>query len=281
MRKKLRWLVPLVLIVLFIAYGLLSSRNLRVNEVAVYFGELPHHLHGLRILHISDLHSDNPYVMNVDIWGHVADLDFDIAVIKGDIVLDGGWRRAEPILELDPHLPHLAELARRVPTFFVEGNHETAHLQRFMGIMDELGITFLYNQQYSLVINGGTLEIIGTQDYSAMLRYGFDGKEALFGHPSPPFRLVLSHQPQIFERIKGDGQMLVLAGHTHGGQIRLPFVPTIYAPGQGWFPTYGRGLYQYIDAYSVLYVSSGIGTTYFPWRFFNPPQITVIELRRR
>jgi len=280
-RKMLRWVIPLALLVLFIGYGLLSSRNPRLNEVVAYFDELPPHLHGLRILQITDLHSDDPYVMNVDIWGIVDEAEFDIAVITGDIVLDGGWRRADPILELNPHWQQLEALANRVPTFFVEGNHETAHLQRFMAIMDELGITFLYNEEYELDINGGILTIIGTQDYSAMLRYGFDGKEALFGHFDPPFRLVLSHQPQIFDRIKHDGAMMVLAGHTHGGQVRLPFLPTLYAPGQGWFPSYGKGLYSYADGLAQMYVCSGIGTTYFTWRFFNPPQVTVIELRRR
>jgi len=279
---KKSWRIALIIFTCtaaFVAWGLLASRNLRLNEVVVYFDGLPPHLHGLRILQISDLHSDSADVMNVDIWGIVEGAEFDIAVITGDIVLDGGWRRAEPIVELGAHWSQLEQLAGRVPTFFVEGNHETAHLSRFMTIMDELGITFLYNQQYSLSINGGQLEIIGTQDYSAMLRYGFAGKEALFGHPNPPFRLVLSHQPQIFDRIRDDGIMLVLSGHTHGGQIRLPLLPTLYAPGQGWFPRYGRGLYSHGEA--QMYVASGIGTTYFPLRFFNPPQITIIELRRK
>jgi len=273
-------LTSLLILAGFVAFGLLYSINPRIRHQIVYFDSLPSHLEGLRILHISDLHSDNVEVMNINIWDLIDNLEFDIAVITGDIVLDGAWRRAEPILELDPHKPYLRNLANRVPTFFVEGNHETAHLQRFMGIMDELGITFLYNQRHFLELpNRGILEIIGVQDYSSMRRSGFGAMETLFEEENAGFRLVLSHQPQIFDRIKHTGSMMVFAGHTHGGQIRIPFVPTIYAPGQGFFPAYGRGLYQYNDAH--MYVSSGIGTTYFPWRFFNPPEVVIIELRHK
>jgi predicted MPP superfamily phosphohydrolase len=272
----------LVFVALLVVIAVGSTRWLRVHEHVVYFDDLPQYLHGLRILQISDLHSNSATRMNMDIWRHIDDLDFDIAVITGDIVLDGAWGAAGPITYLDPHKPYLAALAARVPTFFVEGNHESRTGRLFVPIMRDLGITFLFNESYHLAFNGGYLEIIGTADHSTMVRENsFDDMQALFANPAD-FRLVLTHQPQIFDMVKHTGPMLTLAGHTHGGQIRLPFLPTLYAPGQGFFPGYGTGFYHFDDnPNAILYVSRGIGTTYFPIRFWNRPEIAVLELRRR
>ena len=262
--------LPLLVIVLVTAF---STRVLVVYEHLVHIDNLPPHLEGLRILQISDLHSNHPTRINMDIWPYIWDLEFDLAVITGDIVLDGHWGPNEPIVELNPHKEQLAKLARLVPTFFVEGNHESAQSYRFKPIMENLGIHFLFNERSLLYVGGGYLEIIGTKDHSTMVRQGFDGLDELFG---PDFALVLTHQPQLFDRFKHHGSMLVLAGHTHGGQIRLPFLPVLYAPGQGIFPRYGKGFYYYGEA--VLYVSRGVGTTYFPLRFLSRPEIAVFEL---
>ncbi|MCL2350557.1 MAG: metallophosphoesterase [Defluviitaleaceae bacterium] len=256
----------------------LSSRWVKVYEHVVYFDNLPAHLEGFRILHLSDLHSNHETRINVNIWPHIDRLDFDMAAITGDIVLDGGWRRADAIVELNPHKDGLAALAARVPTFFVEGNHESAHVNRFAPIMADLGIYFLRNDAHFLKVGEGYLEIIGAMEYSVMRRTTFLGLEWLLANTNPDFRLILTHQPQLFDRVKNHGQMLVLAGHTHGGQLRLPFLPTLYAPGQGLFPRYGNGFYEHENA--ALYVSRGIGTTYFPFRFWNRPVITVLELRQ-
>ncbi|MCL2168923.1 MAG: metallophosphoesterase [Defluviitaleaceae bacterium] len=279
-KGRVAGLIMVLFVLLIIGIFIGSSRWLRVNEHVVYFDNLPEHLQGLRILHISDLHSNNPDRMNLNIWRRVERLDFDIAVITGDIVLDGRWPAAGPMTYLDPHKPYLRALAARVPTFFIEGNHESRTIQLFKDIMEELGITFLYDDRYFLEVGGGHLEIIGTKDYITLHRSGFHEMYALFEASNPAdFRLVLSHQPQIFDRIKNKGQMLVLSGHTHGGQIRLPFMPTLYAPGQGWFPAYGDGFYHHGAA--TMYVSRGIGTTHFRMRFWNRPAITIHELQAR
>jgi len=255
-------------------------RWLKVYNHAVYFDDLPEHLEGLRILQISDLHANNPVEVHFDIWAHVEREDFDIAVITGDIILGLTWNHDGPLLELEPHREHLAALAHRVPTFFVEGNHEAHHYRQIRQFMEEVGIVFLHNDVELLEINGGVIEIIGTADYSTLTRrIGFDDFDVLFATPSDNFQLVLMHQPQLFDRTKASGINMALAGHTHGGQLRLPFLPTIYAPQQGFLPRYGAGFYYHNDA--VLYVSRGIGTTYFPIRFWNRPEIAVFELRSR
>jgi hypothetical protein len=285
-RFKTYLIIILILVTAVIAIAIGSSRWLRVDEHTVYFDGLPSLSEGLRILHISDLHSNSQNRMNIDIWRHIDNLEFDIAVLTGDIISDALHLRSDPTAALNPHKEGLKALALRVPVFFVEGNHESRYYHLFKPAMEELGIIPLKNEYYFLESRG--LYIVGTADYSLMRRANnFSGLDRLFeagalGLPlrdeNPPFRLVLTHQPQTFDRFKDSGPMFVLSGHTHGGQIRLPFLPVLYAPEQGFLPRYGCGLYYHGD--SVMYVSSGIGTTYiFPFRFWNRPIVTILELR--
>jgi len=280
-KKRIRFFVAFaILTIAFAVISVLSARWLRVDEHRVYFDDLPAHLQGLRILHISDLHSDHPERMNVNIWRHIDELDFDIAVITGDIITDNFWPMAGPINDLDPHKPYLAALAQRVPTFFVEGNHEVRTVHLIKQIMEDLGITFLFNEVYHLEINGGMLEVVGTRDHSVLRRELVNQSREIVQNlliGDSDFRLVLTHQPQVFDYISDMGQMLVLAGHSHGGQLRMPFLPVIYAPDQGFFPAYGAGFYHNENA--TLYVSTGVGVTYFRWRFWNRPVITIHELQ--
>jgi len=276
--------MKLLLIILIILLGIFaiawaSTSWLRVYNHVLYFDDLPPHLEGFRILHLSDLHSDYPNAANIDIWRHINQLEFDIAAITGDIILGRRQFYTGPITELDGHRAQFSALAARVPVFFVEGNHESHNFPQVATLMEDIGINFLRNHNYHLETGGGIIEIIGTADLSTLRFTDFSEFNALFDTPSDNFQLVLTHQPQLFDHFNDSGVNLTLAGHTHGGQIRLPFFPTIYAPNQGFWPRYGAGFYSHNDA--VLYVSRGIGTTYFPVRFWNRPEIAVIELRGR
>ena len=278
--KKLLILLVFLAVLLGIAgifYG--SVRWIKTYNHVLYIANLPQHLEGLRILHLSDLHSNHPQRMNLDIWRHIDNLDFDIAVITGDIVLDPRYTTYTLTEMLAPHRDGFARLASRVPTFFVEGNHESDYFAEVSRFMNEIGINFLFNDSFILAFGGGHLEIIGTADYSTLNRHQRHNADFIdiFNNIGDGFQIVLTHQPQIFNRVKDSGINLMFAGHTHGGQLRLPFFPTFYAPGQGFFPQYGEGFYRHNDA--VLYVSRGLGTTYFPFRFWNRPEIAVIELR--
>jgi hypothetical protein len=72
---------------------------------------------------------------------------------------------------------------------------------------------------------------------------------------------------------------LVLAGHAHGGQIRLPIVGALYAPEQGWFPLYTSGIYA--RGTTQMVVSRGLGRSVFPFRLLNPPELVIVQLERR
>lgn len=91
------------------------------------------------------------------------------------------------------------------------------------------------------------------------------------------FVLLLSHRPELFGLYAETGIELVLSGHVHGGQFRLPFVGGLYGPDQGVFPEYDAGLYTAGETNMV--VSRGIGNSVFPVRFNNRPEVVLIELK--
>ena len=94
---------------------------------------------------------------------------------------------------------------------------------------------------------------------------------------SHQFTVFLSHRPEYYETYKKTDANLVLTGHAHGGQFRLPFIGGVVAPNQGFFPEYDSGVYRE-DEFAMV-VSRGIGNSIIPVRVNNQPEIVLIELR--
>jgi len=90
-------------------------------------------------------------------------------------------------------------------------------------------------------------------------------------------KILLAHSPEIIEDIAGQNIDLILAGHTHGGQIKIPFVRPFWVPTK-YHGKYANGLFKINNSY--LYVNRGVGTTFLPIRFNCPPEITLIELKK-
>ena len=262
--------------------GYALSTAFRIRHEMVFFNNLPSHLTGLRILHITDLHCRYPDKMHSNIWPVLLTLDFDMVVLTGDVILND-------ITQLKPHLEGLKALAEKAPVFFVDGNHERMCYDEVAKLFESLGIKPLYNQRGDFEV-GGThrkqtqlLSVAGFRDYYYLKSKGFNELAPLLRDLSSngDFHIILSHQPQIFDLLRKENlafSALVLAGHTHGGQLRLPFLPTLYAPGQGVLPHYGEGWYH--SGNLKLYISRGVGATHFHIRLFNPPEVAVIELQK-
>ena len=258
------------------AMGYALSIPFCIRSEKVSFSNLPNHLRGLKILHIADFHARHSQKKHINIWPYLQGLQFDMAVFTGDIILD----RAK---QLHPHMSDLQALAKRVPTFYVDGNHEKYCCNQVAKLLESAGVINLLNRSNNFVVRNSAVSVVGFREYEYLSKRGFRDLETMSVNLSKSdFHIILCHQPQIFnlldKRVKSG---LVLVGHTHGGQLRLPFMPTLYAPGQGVFPKYGDGWYENETNNQLkMFISRGVGATHFPLRMFNPPEVVVIELQK-
>jgi predicted MPP superfamily phosphohydrolase len=277
----LKALVPFVLLIL------LFMGNNRVEE-SVYelkSSKLPLSFDGFCIVQISDLHNHafGPYQPRF--LQMIRDARPDLIAITGDLI-NAGKGRPGNALELVRQLTAIA------PCNFVTGNNEVQYDQ-LSALLEQLGaagVKVLRGE--SVVWNRGTdsLVIAGIDDPKmfrtsemsipeAVARWEKEliGLRASIGPEY--FTVLLSHRPEHILRYARLGFDVVLSGHAHGGQVRLPFVGALYAPNQGFRPRYTSGMYQ--NRETTLVVSRGLGQSTFPLRVFNRPEIVTLRLSRQ
>ena len=248
----------------------LSMKWFEIRNKNVEIKNLPEHLEGLKILHISDIHNTSYLHLSVDIWKKIFKADFDIAFITGDLT-KAYFDQVLPLRD------GFVKLAKKVPVFFVDGNHERFHFKEMKAFLESCGIVVLDDRKIVLELDGGDLEILGTRDYYYQKYHHFRPfKRLMEEEVRCGFRILLSHQPQMIDGLSYFQDILVISGHTHGGQVRLPFLPVAYAPGQGFFPKYACGMYKVRHNY--LHISSGIGASRVPVRFFNRAGVDILTL---
>lgn len=227
----------------------LEQNNLRVNRIA---------LHGnsksCRFVHISDLHHRGDVSFADRIIRAVRNEQPEFVCFTGDLMDSVAW--------VDGALQFIRELG--CPVYGIPGNHDhcVSSFTRFEGAFGATGGGWLMNR--SAAASNGFIEIIG-----------IDRKEpARVSSSRSPRRILLTHYPQAVDRLAGRNITLVLAGHSHAGQIRLPLVGPLYLPeGVG---RYDHGLFQ--TPAGPLHVSAGLGTSIIPVRFNCRPEITVFEI---
>jgi predicted MPP superfamily phosphohydrolase len=221
----------------------------------------------IRLLQVSDLHlsSFNSYFARVA--KQVADLQPDLIVLTGDYL--------EQERNIRGVLSFLKELKATHGIYAVQGNWEYwsrlegENLRRhFAGA----GVKLLINERADLDIKGRALSIFGldypsSNDHLHQLQKEVDPQR---------FNLLLSHVPAFSHEQLNEHINLVLSGHTHGGQVRLPFLPPFYLPR--YSGRFVAGFYQVSQHRIPLYVSRGVGTSVLPLRFFCRPEIGLFEL---
>jgi predicted MPP superfamily phosphohydrolase len=260
-----------VLVVPFLAggYALLYGRlDLEVTRVKIGLGRLPREFHGFRVAQLSDIHI-SAFMPEEQIRKHVGvanSLRPDLILLTGDFVTwDPGAQQAV--------VHALADLRAPFGVFGCLGNHEA-----WSGTKDSISTLFaaarirIMRDECSAIDHAGEqLNLIGIEP-----DYGWEPSEI----PNDLIRragvnILMSHYPTMFDQAASQGIDLMLAGHTHGGQVKLNFISPDLAPRLLRTP-YIAGLYQK-DA-SQLYVNRGIGTIGVPMRAGMRPEITVIEL---
>lgn len=277
MKKRKWWLAAAaaVLLSLWLAWG---NRALVVTKVTITDPEVPEAFRGFRIAQISDLHNTEFGQGNRELLEELAGLEPDIIVITGDLI---DRRRTNVEVALD-----FARAASKLaPCYFATGNHEggsEAYLRLEEGLR-QIGVTVLRSRAEILEREGERLRLVGAEDYTFFP--GGSGEEqvaamlsALEPALEPGYNVVLYHRPELAERLAEMDADLILSGHAHGGQFRLPLLGGLYAPDQGLFPAYDGGVYDLEDRFLV--VSRGLGNSIFPLRVNNRPEIVLITLDR-
>lgn len=232
----------------------------------------------LRVVQVADVHAVDDVAQLDRIVARVRGLHPDVIALTGDFVHD----ETSDLTDVEHLVAGLSGTGARV--FYVWGNHDHWNRQRpwggradLRGMLGRLGVEVLENEAVAVEGAFGTIDVVGTDDPSDGLA---DLPAALAGTSPARYRLLLTHSPEIAPALPGSGVDLALCGHTHGGQVRAPFVGAVMAPNQGWWPHFSRGMYDEFDG-PLLWIDSGVGWTARPWRFMTPSQISVLDVAGR
>ncbi len=269
------YLAVLVGIILLAAFCKWQNNGIVVTQIA-YTGEnVPRAFNGCKILQISDLHNKCFGDGQKKIAELISNAKPDIIAVTGDII---DKRRAGTAAALK-----LASLAAGIaPVYYVPGNHEKSAgvYEKLSTRLKSCGVLVMGNEIAEITKNGEKIIIIGVKDIEFFWDDWFYEHKlsALAQHHPNGFRLLLSHRPEKMDLYAQLGFDLVLTGHAHGGQFRLPLLGGLYAPHQGILPQYTSGLYS--KGLTGMVVSRGLGSSVFPLRLFNRPEIVVITLKR-
>ena len=281
-RKRRRWLLlgvflaALLGVIAWVAWG---NTALVTTELSVKSEKLPAAFDGFRIVQVSDLHNASFGEGNAELLERVEQAQPDCIALTGDLV-------DSRHTDVDAALSFASEAAKIAPTYYVTGNHE-ARLEEWEQLLtglEEAGVTILQNESILLEREGQSIVFSGVEDpsfHDDPLLHDTEGIwERNLESLSPEegrYTILLSHRPEYFAFYEKLGFDLVLAGHAHGGQFRLPGIGGLWAPGQGLFPEYDAGLYQ--QGGTAMAVSRGLGNSLFPFRVNNQPEIVSITLQ--
>lgn len=278
--KKL--LIPFLIIVLLIVLFLIWQDNsIVITNLDYKSPRVPDGFDGFVVAHISDLHNKR---FGKDQWYILKKLESsspDIIVVTGDLI---DRRR----YDLETAMDFIGGAVKLAPVYYVSGNHEAwcGDYETIKKRLTSSGVTVLDNESAIIQRGRDCINVLGAADpafYSSSdsgqtvtseMRRSLDKWSELDG-----LKLLLSHRPELIELYKDAGMDIVFSGHAHGGQIRLPFVGGILAPGQGFFPKYTSGMYT--EGSTSLVVSRGLGNSVFPFRIFNRPEIVVVSLNKK
>lgn len=250
-----------------------DTRSLELQSWNLYYPQLPPALEGKKIMQLSDLHLESLRIPVQKILAFIESSQPDIIVLTGDLI--------STRTDLDKLPAYLAPLSAKDGCYMVMGNNDYSHFsrslfKRYLEVLRSLHWTPLLNEAKFLPeLN---LWIIGIDDPATAHDDVDKAYVGIHSASSNAFRLALAHSSDCLDDVAKYGADLLLTGHTHGGQIRLPglkpFITNTYLGDHGIYEGY------HIISNVPLYINRGIGESVFPWRFNVTPEITVFTLHR-
>lgn len=263
--------------VLYVSKGL--DKNLELTEYVIESDKIPKEFDGYKIIHLSDAHSETvPGLVNA-----VLKENPDLFVFTGDMTDDDG-------LSFRPTVHIVEKLIKKAPILMVTGNHDLARpdFPKIEKKLTSMGAKFLRNERIYIERDGAKIAVSGLDDGNATtseyLMHKLHKNLAQLG-TCTGFEILLFHRANLFEHLAGHGFDLVLSGHMHGGQVRIPKVGGVASPKSSilsdrmLFPKYFGGAYKYKNM--TMLVNRGLGNPMVIPRLFNRPEIISIILKNK
>ena len=271
MRKKHRWILPVLAILVILTLIALDERLI----LRTYTVVSPKLTAEVRLAVVTDFHSsDNAD----DVAAMTASCAPDAVLMVGDMFDDDTANRpTERTLSL------MRQLSAQYPCYYVSGNHEawTGEMDALYQQTEEAGVTVLRMSSGVLTVRGQRIALCGVPDPYEMVFSGAPDTEeqlrqALEDVDSADFTVLLAHRPELLTKYAQFPLDLVVSGHAHGGQVRIPGVLNgLYAPNQGWFPKLAGGAYTQ-DGMTLI-VSRGLAVRTRLPRIFNRPEVVLVR----
>jgi len=273
-RKRILLALPVsVAIFIFVSCNTIKERTYELNT------PLLSEESSLRIVLVSDLHSTIFGKNQSGLIEKIKNLNPDLIILSGDI--------------LDDKVPHLGTelllsgINNILPIYYVTGNHEywSREIQDIRNLLQSYNVNILSDNYVQININNNEIILAGIEDpdkkrYETPEYNQNESMEASFRELDGMelLKILIAHRPEKIEIYKGYSFNLILSGHTHGGQVRIPLVLNgLYAPNQGLFPKYAGGLYRHGE--TVHIISRGLSVNPRLPRIFNPPELVVIVIK--
>lgn len=276
-RRVIVLITAAVLVPALLIWLLWANSSPAATQVAVASGALPEAFEGFKIAHVSDLHSAVFGRKNEKLLSLIRAAKPDIIAITGDLI-------DSRHTDIDSALAFVEAAAEIAPVYYVTGNHESRlDFDEIEPRLIAAGARVLRNEAEDIGRGGERIRLAGIDDPS-FIRTGGTAEERAaaeleqLGDGGGTFTVLLAHRPELVEVYAEYGAGLVLSGHAHGGQVRLPLLGGLYAPGQGLLPEYDSGLYSLGETQMV--VSRGLGNSVAPLRVNNRPELVIVTLSR-
>lgn len=270
--------IILVIFVLLIIWGIYCDNVIAVTNYSI---KNTKNDAKLKFVVVTDLHNKEYGEKNADLAKLISEQNPDFIAVCGDMV-----NRSDP--DTTKMKDVLKKLSKIAPTYCCLGNHERDNAAEFgtdfKSEIDSTGAVLLNDEYIKFTKNGQSVLIGGMSDYPYYESYTPEDDvpsrtlwEEFAKKAKDNFTILLHHQPEyIAEDAKKTDIDLIVCGHTHGGQIQLPFIGGVVAPNQGLFPKYDKGEFD-LDGTKMI-ISAGLSNTTFVPRINNQVEITVVNI---
>ena len=259
-----------------------QNNRLSVTRLEYSSVELPETFDGFRIACLADLHNKRFSADQQPVLEILHREAPDLIVFCGDLIDGHTGPNMQSALTL------MAGCLQIAPVYYVSGNNEAknSHVVSLFTQLEQLGVHLLRNSSAFLYRNTESICLLGLDDMAFQQKSKSSHRTAVFQQhlqalsaSASGFKILLSHRPELIELYNQANVQLVLSGHAHGGQFRLPLIGGLFAPGQGVFPKYTAGLHHFSNF--SLAITRGLGNSSFPFRLFNPPEILILTLHSK